>query len=265
MKKLMIVFLMTFMFGVAGNVFAIYMVDGLGGSSGYGENQLADNDDNSTGFLDLSSVMSDGMDFFGNNYSGLYLNNNGNVTFESAMSTYTPFNLTGNTGNPIIAPFFADVDTRGAGDLFYDFDTTNGIFTATWDQVGYYASNTDLLNSFQLRLIDQGSGNFDIEFLYEFINWTIGDASGTAHARAGYNSGNGTDYYELAESGIPADILDLENRSNVGVDGLFQWNVRNGLVEPPPTVNPVPEPSTILLLGSGLLGLGWYGRKRKKA
>ncbi len=27
---------------------------------------------------------------------------------------------------------------------------------------------------------------------------------------------------------------------------------------------PVPEPSTILLLGSGLLGLGLYGRKRKK-
>ena len=28
---------------------------------------------------------------------------------------------------------------------------------------------------------------------------------------------------------------------------------------------PVPEPSTILLLGIGLLGLGWYGRKRNKA
>ena len=28
---------------------------------------------------------------------------------------------------------------------------------------------------------------------------------------------------------------------------------------------PVPEPSTILLLSSGLLGLGWYGRKRKNA
>jgi len=30
-------------------------------------------------------------------------------------------------------------------------------------------------------------------------------------------------------------------------------------------IPPVPEPSTVLLLGSGVAGLAWYGRKRKKA
>jgi len=32
----------------------------------------------------------------------------------------------------------------------------------------------------------------------------------------------------------------------------------------PLETNPVPEPSTVLLLGSGLIGLAWYGRRRKK-
>lgn len=31
------------------------------------------------------------------------------------------------------------------------------------------------------------------------------------------------------------------------------------------TLSAVPEPSTVLLLGSGLVGLAWYGRKRNKS
>ena len=45
--------------------------------------------------------------------------------------------------------------------------------------------------------------------------------------------------------------------NNAGIDNL----VINGELAPAP----VPEPSTIILLGSGLAGLAWFNRRRKKA
>ncbi|MBL8483305.1 MAG: hypothetical protein JNJ60_13990, partial [Rhodocyclaceae bacterium] len=48
------------------------------------------------------------INFYGLTFSQLYVNNNGNVTFNAPLSTYTPFGLTGNIGTPIIAPFFGD-------------------------------------------------------------------------------------------------------------------------------------------------------------
>ncbi|NOY53444.1 MAG: PEP-CTERM sorting domain-containing protein [Deltaproteobacteria bacterium] len=255
MKTLWIAVL--FLFGSVTMANAVPLAGGLGGTAGYGEHQLADNDDGSTSFIDLSSVFDNGMNFYGTTYTGLYLNNNGNVTFSAPLSTYTPYSMTGSTANPIIAPFFADVDTRGSGDVYWDEDTVNGIFTATWNAVGYFSYHTNPLDSFQLRLIDQGGGDFGIEFRYASLGWTVGDVSGTAYARAGYNSGNGTDYYELPESGNNAAMLDLVNRSNAGTDGLFQWQVRNG------NPAPVPEPGSMALMSIGLAGL--FSLRRRQA
>jgi Ca2+-binding RTX toxin-like protein len=128
------------------------------------------NDDGSSGFIDLSSVFLDGMDFYGKHYDGVYVNNNGNLTFTNALSTFTPGLIGGGT-TPIIAPFWADVDTRLGkgqtgfvhGKVSYDLDPDKGTFIVQWDNVGYYNATTDkykhLINDFQLQLIDQGSGS----------------------------------------------------------------------------------------------------------
>src|SRR5262249_36756998 len=135
------------------------LINGLGGSSGFGESDLAPGDDNSSGQIDITSVFgAGGLNFFGPHYTYRYINNNGNLTFGSPSSTFTPTQITGGANNPIIAPFWADVDTRGglasatpggnstgANLVHYDLDTTNGVMTVTWDDVGYFSQHKNLL------------------------------------------------------------------------------------------------------------------------
>jgi hypothetical protein len=166
------------------------LVTGLGGAEGFGENQLLANDDGSTGAIDITAVFGGGINLFGHVYNQLFVNNNGNITFNGPLGAFTPSQITAGSDNPIIAPFWADVDTRGgagtatggnatgANKLYYDLDTTNHVFTATWNDVGYYGAHNDKLNAFQLQLIDEGGGDFDIVFRYHAVNWTTGDASG---------------------------------------------------------------------------------------
>jgi hypothetical protein len=247
--------------------------------SGFDTNVLARNDDLSTGLVPIGYTVN----FFGLNFSNLYVNNNGNVTFDSALGTYTPFNLT-STGRQIIAPFFADVDT---GNLTSD-EVTYGQWTvgsrpafgANWDGVtgvGYYNQRVDRLNKFQLVMIDRsdiGAGDFDFEFNYDQIQWETGDASGGSgglggnSARAGFSNGTGNPgtAYELPGSAINGAFLDggpnsLVAGSNIGVAGRYLFTVRNGIVEPVV----IPEPLTLAGLVLGVGALGPYLRRRREA
>ena len=103
----------------------------------------------------------------------LQVNNNGDLTFNAPYSGYNPqpFPI---SGNPMIAPFFADVDTRGTGKVWYRVtndstllakavtDTRPSLagqnfapmwlFIATWDHVGYYNNHTDKVNMPQAHM-----------------------------------------------------------------------------------------------------------------
>ena len=205
---------------------------------------LAANDDGSTGQVDIGFTLS----FFGQSFSRLYVNNNGNVTFDEPLSTYTPFQLN-TTNRRIIAPFFADVDTRGAASapLTYGYGqaTYEGhpAFCVNWAGVGYYDARTDKLNRFQLLLVDRSDvapGDFDIVMNYDAITWETGDASGGANglggesARVGYS--NGVDRsFELPGSGTNGALLDanlvsglVHNSRNSTTPGRYVFAVRAG-------------------------------------
>lgn len=101
----------------------------------------------------------------------LQVNNNGDVTFGGAYAGYSPMPFP-IAGNPMIAPFFADIDTNGAGTVWYRTTTDASLlakaasdippilsgpnfnptwlFIVTWDHVGYYNSHTEKVNTYTI-------------------------------------------------------------------------------------------------------------------
>ena len=238
--------------------------------TGFDSSTLAANDDGSTGIVPIGFAIN----FFGVTSTDLFVNNNGNVTFLNPLGTYTPFDLT-STHTEIIAPFFADVDTRGAGSglTSYGNGTVNGhqAFGVTWPAVGYYPAQTNKLNTFQLIIIDRsdtGAGNVDLEFNYNQIQWETGSASGGSNglggnsARAGYSNGTGDPgtSFELPGSAVNGAFIDggpnalVSGSLNSGVAGRYDFFDRNGAINPG---NPVPEPGTII--GAAFAGLVLVG------
>ena len=208
---------------------------------------LARNDDSSTPPISLPFAA----DFYGTTYQSLFVNNNGNVTFLAPQATYTPFTIGANTP-PIIAAFLADVDTRGTGSALVTYGVTTfgsrAAFCVNWDDVGYFNSHTDKLNSFQLLLVDRGdvgTGDFDIVMNYGSINWETGDASGGSGgfngtpAGGGFSAGDGvaSHFFQYPGSLTHLGLVDSNNQTGLVntsrgslQSGRYIFNVRNGLL-----------------------------------
>jgi len=213
--------------------------------SGFDQQNLPANDDGSTGLVPLPFTIN----FLGNSESALYVNNNGNVTFDQAFYYYTPGNLA-STKAKMIAPYWADVDTRNPASSLVQYGTNvvhgRNAFGVDWVNVGYYNQNADKLLSCQLVIINRSDiapGDFDMELNYDRVEWEAGDASDGSDgiwqgqwggsARAGFSDGV-TDN-ELPGSGVEGAFLDANtvtglvyNSLNTTVLGRYLFYFRNG-------------------------------------
>src|SRR5450830_1114125 len=222
-----------------------------GGNAANGGLASGRNDD---GFMALSLGFN--VTFFGTTYNSLFINNNGNVSFGSGISSYIPSRPTGATA-PIISPFFGDVDTRtSAGVVHYNFSGNQLI--VTWDNVGWYSEHATPTDSFQLVLrsdsyaVPVGEGS--IGFFYEGMGWAGTDTNTVAAAGFGDGAGNG----EVIAGSLAAGL-------NSVVQDKYLWFDANLNVVPGPNGNAVPEPGMLPLIVIGLLGAGLASRKKRNA
>jgi hypothetical protein len=219
------------------------------------------NDDGFQGPLNLGFSLA----FFGNTYTQYYANNNGNISFGNGIAAFTPSGPQGAT-QPIISPFFADVDTRNAasGLMYVRSDIPNELIV-TWDQVGYYDTNADKLDSFQLVLRGPNyvvpSGEGQVGFFYKGMGWETGDASGGSGGFGGTPAAVG--FGDGLSNGYILQGSTLNGISGIVNNKYIWFNLTNGGVTPvssSPSSAAVPavSPWGLVVLGLGILGIGQY-------
>ncbi|MBL8863793.1 MAG: hypothetical protein JNK02_17520 [Planctomycetes bacterium] len=237
----------------------VVVFDGLGGSGPANPGDPCQrNDDDVTLAIALPFVF----DLFGSPQTSIFINNNGNLSFGTSFSTFTSTGFPVN-GFPMIAPFWADVDTRNAasGVVYYKLEATR--LTVTWDQVGYYNTAADKRNTFQVIISDGtdpvvGLGQ-NVCFCYGDMQWTTGSASGGVNgfggtpATVGINAGDGVNFFQIGRFDQPGNAYDGPGGNPDGVD--FLDNTRQCFVTgtlqntPPIFLNP---PSACLMASAGV-------------
>ncbi|XP_015999698.2 sushi, nidogen and EGF-like domain-containing protein 1 isoform X2 [Rousettus aegyptiacus] len=199
--------------------------------------------------------------FFGTEHAGLYVNNNGIISFLKEVSQFTPVAFPVAKDRCVVAAFWADVDNRRAGDVYYreaadpatlrratrdvrryfpelpGFSAT-WVFIATWFRVTFFGgSSSSPVNTFQTVLVTDGASSFTI-FNYESITWTTGTHAssggnatglGGIAAQAGFNAGDGLRYFSIPGSRT-ADMAQVETTTNVGVPGRWAFRIDDAQV-----------------------------------
>lgn len=190
-------------------------------------------------------------DLYGQTYNTVYINTNGNITMASCM---TSFSATGfpDPNSVIVGAFWADVDLNGAGVNInrVQYKVTPTALYVNWTNVGYFPSETNLLNTFQIIITDGSDpvvpNGANTSFCYKDMQWTTGSANsgvggfGGNPANVGANKGDGINYIQFGRFDQPGAAYDGPFGANDGIDFLdnkyFSFSTDVTLANVPPVI-----------------------------
>jgi hypothetical protein len=130
----------------------------------------------------------------------------------------------------------------GIGGVAFEVTATTtddtGTWTVTWTDVAGLP-NLPLIIDFEVGLF---GGNNGSGYLFDNVLLPINPNTGTGTFDINFLNGSG------------------KNQPNLSHLLLAGANAES----PPPPITDVPEPSSLVIFGSALLGLGWFNRRRKR-
>lgn len=165
---------------------------------------------------------------YGDTYDRVFINNNGNISFSETVGTFSSEAFPNNF--VMVAPFWGDVDTRGANSGVVYYKIAEHYMVVIWEEVGYYSSMDNLRNSFQVVITDGTDPivpfGFNTGFCYGDMQWTTGSASqgqggfGGIPATVGANRGNGIDFVQFGRFDQAGNTYDGPFNNNDGISWL---------------------------------------------
>jgi hypothetical protein len=178
----------------------------------------------------------------------------GSITLEGAFTTSVP---NGSNGGTVITSFtgtYADPQDGVSGEisLYPGYGTYESYLVSadgSWNYDNLYYPGANAPNT--------TGGQFDLQGLL----WYVGPSSNPDEWEVNFWAGTSTTY-ELVES-LTGSGQDYLNASN-GI-GITDPSNPGNPSDQGPQITPAPEPSSLLLLGSGLLGLSLAALRKSKA
>ncbi|KAK7791449.1 hypothetical protein R5R35_010931 [Gryllus longicercus] len=206
--------------------------------------------------------------FYGETYDYIFVNTHGLISFLTDIPGFV--NIQFPLDYPVIAPFYANVDIKNTGNVYFretkndallkratdrirsafssgKFFTATSLFITTWNEVGYYNLGSDKVNTFQVVVASNGTDSY-AEFIYPEggIQWIEGANQESrlpdARAQVGMVAGDGR-YYTLRTSGRD-QVQHIERSSNIGIRGVWMFHIgqvqANGNVNTPDLIKSDP-------------------------